>query len=387
MDGTKFDSSKDRNAPFTFTLGYGHVLKAWDIGIATMKRKEVAILYCTPKYMYGRFGSTHKIPHNTLFKFEIEIIDWKEEDISQEKDGSIRRCRITNGKGKVTPKDGSLVNIHLVGQYNGNVFEDRDVQFTIGEGAEIGIVSGVEIALTYFKSGEKSRLKIKSKHAFKEEGKKEFNIPPGADVEYIVELKSFEKFVRTWKLDHPEQIEQATLYKQKDDSAEERKNLLLSAYLNLAICYLKTNQDSEAKNACNKALELSPGNEKALFRRGQAYLALASPEIAINDFHEVLKIEPKNTAAMERIRLCNSLIKKQLAKEKNLYANMFEKFAQKDRQKEEEELRQQPDVMHGAFGEWSQDERPGGRDATAFEKENPNILMLNANGTGEFQNM
>lgn len=56
-------------------------------------------------------------------------------------------------------------------------------------------------------------------------------------------------------------------------------------------------------------------------------------------------------------------------------------------QKEEEELRQQPDVMRGTLGEWGQEERPGGRDATAFEKENPNILMLNANGSDEFKNM
>lgn len=56
-------------------------------------------------------------------------------------------------------------------------------------------------------------------------------------------------------------------------------------------------------------------------------------------------------------------------------------------QKEEEELRKLPDVMHGTLGEWGQEEREGGRDATAFEKENPNILMLNANGTGEFKNM
>lgn len=56
-------------------------------------------------------------------------------------------------------------------------------------------------------------------------------------------------------------------------------------------------------------------------------------------------------------------------------------------QKEEEKLRGQPDVMRGVLGEWGQEERPGGRDPTAFEKENPNILMLNANGTGEFKNM
>lgn len=55
-------------------------------------------------------------------------------------------------------------------------------------------------------------------------------------------------------------------------------------------------------------------------------------------------------------------------------------------QKEEEEQRDQPDVMSVTLGEWGQDERPGGRDATEFEKENPNILMLNTD-TDEFKDM
>lgn len=116
------------------------------------------------------------------------------------------------------------------------------------------------------------------------------------------------------------------------DLKTERNNLILSVHLNLALSYLKIEQNVEAKDACNEALKLSPQNEKALFRRGQAYLALASPEIAIKDFQEVLKIEPKNTAAIKQIGVCNNLIKRQLAKEKKLYANMFDKFAQEDKQ-------------------------------------------------------
>lgn len=118
----------------------------------------------------------------------------------------------------------------------------------------------------------------------------------------------------------------------EEDLETERDNLIVSAQLNLALCYLKTDQNVEAKDACNEALELSPQNEKALFRRGQAYLGLASPEIAIKDFEEVLKIDEKNTAAAKQIGICNNLIKKQLAKEKKLYANMFDKFAQEDKQ-------------------------------------------------------
>ena len=45
--------------------------------------------------------------------------------------------------------------------YNGNVFEDRDVQFSLGEGEDCGVIEGVEKALESFKSGEKSKLKIK----------------------------------------------------------------------------------------------------------------------------------------------------------------------------------------------------------------------------------
>ncbi|XP_003704657.1 FK506-binding protein 59kD isoform X1 [Megachile rotundata] len=418
LDGTKFDSSKDRNEPFKFELKKGSVIKAWDIGVATMKKGEVAMLTCAPEYAYGKNGSPPKIPPNSTLKFEIEMIDWKGEDLSPDKDGSIERFQMIQGKDYITPQDGALVNVHLTGTYNDRVFEDRDVQFSLGEGEDCGVIEGVEKALESFKSGEKSRLKIKSKYAFKNVGKSEFDIPPNATVEYIVELKSFEKAVEVWSLQPQEKIEQAKIFKEKGttyfkankytlaikmykkvtsfleygddfeaDLKTERNNLLLSSHLNLALCHLKIDQNVEAKDACNEALKLSPQNEKALFRRGQAYLALASPEIAIKDFQEVIKIEPKNTAAVKQIGVCNNLIKKQLAKEKKLYANMFDKFAQEDKQKEEEKLREQPDVMRGALGEWGQEERPGGRDATAFEKENPNILMLNANGTGEFQNM
>ncbi|KYN39332.1 hypothetical protein ALC56_06258 [Trachymyrmex septentrionalis] len=418
LDGTKFDSSRDKDKPFKFNLGNNSVIKGWDIGVATMKKGEIAMLTCAPDYAYGENGSPPLIPADATLKFEIELLDWSGEDLSPNKDKGIERFQIVAGQSYAHPEEGSTVKIHLTGKYNDEVFEDRDVEFVLGEGEVAGIIDGIEIALQRFLKSEKSRLFIRSKYAFKEQGNPTFNIPPNADVEYEVELQNFEKEASIWSMKSPEKIEQAKMQKEKgtkyltsdkinlaikvyqkvfkylndassfeDDLKEERDNLVIATHLNLALCYLKTNENVLARDECAKALELDSQNEKALFRRGQAHLGLSSPEIAINDFQKVLEVQPKNTAASKQILICNLLIKKQLAKEKKLYANMFDKFAQEDKQKEEQKLKEQPDVMRGTLGEWGQEERPGGRDATAFEKENPNILMLNANGSGEFKNM
>ncbi|XP_012255736.2 FK506-binding protein 59 isoform X2 [Athalia rosae] len=364
MDGTKFDSSKDRNEPFEFDLGKKSVIKAWDIGVATMKRGEVAILTCAPDYAYRAAGSPPRIPPNATLKFEIEMIDWKGADLSPDGDGSIEKFQIVTGTGHLTPNDGALVDVHLVGKYDGKVFDERDVQFNLGEGEDVGIIDGIEIALKSFKMGEKSRLKIKGKHAFKDVGETKFSIPPNADLEYVVELKNFEKASESWTMPGPERIKQVILFKEKgtsyfkegkfglaikmynkivtafedsrdDEDGEveaEAKDLRLSAYLNLALCYLKTNKNTEARNACTEALALSPDNEKALFRRGQANLVLSAPELAQQDFEAVLRVNPKNTAATSQLLACKKLHKEQLAKEKQIYANMFDKFALRDKQ-------------------------------------------------------
>ena len=57
LDGTVFDSSHKRGRPFAFTIGVGHVIKGWDVGIASMKRGEKCVLTCKPEYAYGRAGA------------------------------------------------------------------------------------------------------------------------------------------------------------------------------------------------------------------------------------------------------------------------------------------------------------------------------------------
>jgi FK506-binding protein 4/5 len=64
LDGSKFDSSRDRSDPFKFKLGAGQVIKGWDRTVATMKRGEQCRVVLRSDYAYGASGSPPKIPAN-----------------------------------------------------------------------------------------------------------------------------------------------------------------------------------------------------------------------------------------------------------------------------------------------------------------------------------
>lgn len=73
-DGTKFDSSLDRNQPFTFNLGEGEVIKGWDQGVLGMKVGEKRKLIISPNFGYGK-ESVGTIPPNSTLIFEVELLE------------------------------------------------------------------------------------------------------------------------------------------------------------------------------------------------------------------------------------------------------------------------------------------------------------------------
>merc|ERR1712198_590822 len=100
--------------------------------------------------------------------------------------------------------------------YKGLLFNERDVEFVIGEGYECNIVDGVEKAICKMKSHERARVSVKSEYAYKDVGCEMYDIPPNADeLEYDIVLHSFERPKEIYEMDYDEKIERAESLKGK----------------------------------------------------------------------------------------------------------------------------------------------------------------------------
>jgi peptidylprolyl isomerase len=75
LDGTKFDSSRDRGQPLQFPIGQGRVIRGWDEGLMAMSVGGHRLLIIPPELSYGERGTPGgPIPPNATLIFDVELV-------------------------------------------------------------------------------------------------------------------------------------------------------------------------------------------------------------------------------------------------------------------------------------------------------------------------
>eukprot|EP00039_Didymoeca_costata_P024774 m.11436 g.11436 ORF g.11436 m.11436 type:complete len:400 (+) comp4440_c0_seq1:38-1237(+) len=352
LDGTKFDSSRDRNDPFKFTIGQG-VIQGWSEGVATMKKGERSMFEIVAAKAYGESGSPPTIPGGATLKFDIELLDFQEpppEDVSKAKDKGILKKVTKEGEGWKTPGEFSKVTVDVKYSLEDGkaISEQNDLTFKT---CQEEVVRGLDEGVQSMKEGESAHLTLSPAYTAGLDG----DVPATATVFADVSLKSFENEKNSWDYDNDEEriagmktsreagnvwfkagkLELAIkryegaikLVSDKEKASKEINNELLLCYINAAACYLKKGQLTDAIAKCDDALKIDPKNVKGLYRRATANLEKGDWDVAKQDFKACLAVDANNKGAANGLRRVQAKIAEHAKKEKAMFGGMFDKMA------------------------------------------------------------
>lgn len=214
-DGSKFDSSKDRNQPFDFDLGMGRVIRGWDEGIPLLGKGGSATLIIPYHLAYGESGSG-RIPAFSTLIFEVDLLDFEKSEegkIAEMSEAEYRKYffettmkKYPNAQqtasglmyviqkpgGADRPNPGQNVTVHYTGKLtNGTKFDssrDRNepIDFEIGIGR---VIPGWDEGIPLLGKGGQATLIIPYYLAYGANGMGP--IPPYSTLLFDVELMDF----------------------------------------------------------------------------------------------------------------------------------------------------------------------------------------------------
>ncbi|GLT61745.1 hypothetical protein SLA2020_344280 [Shorea laevis] len=198
LDGTTFDSTRDRGEPLTFKLGQGLVAYGLDHGIITMKKGERALFTLPPELGYGAEGCD-SVPPNSVVQFDVELLSWiTVVDVC--KDGGIIKKIME--KGRRNEKPGDLDEVLV--KYQVALIDGTIVAKTPEQGIEFYVKDGhlclaLPKAISTMKWGEKVKLIVQPQYAFGEEGRVANDgfpaVPPNSVLNIELWLVSFKSVI------------------------------------------------------------------------------------------------------------------------------------------------------------------------------------------------
>ncbi|KAG5251177.1 peptidyl-prolyl isomerase [Salix suchowensis] len=198
LDGTKFDSTIDRDSSMTMKLGQGEVVAGLDHGIITMKKGEHALFTLPPELGFGVAGRD-TVPANSFVRFEVELVSWiKVVDVS--KDGGIIKKIVEKGEKHERPGDLDEVLVkYQVALSDGTIVAktpEEGIGFYVKDGH---LCAALPKATMTMKRGEKVKLVVQPQYAFGQEGKDASDaihpVPPNSTLHIDLELISFKPVI------------------------------------------------------------------------------------------------------------------------------------------------------------------------------------------------